>query len=98
MKNATKIRQLLIRARQEVKKLSPAAICYPLYKERIPIATLDEALALLPCETCGGTGKKPRPKGQRHCHLLLCQDLTCSCEECDFYIPQDPCPDCQKKP
>ena len=26
---------------------------------------LEKILALLPCETCGGTGKKPRPEGER---------------------------------
>jgi len=55
---------------------------------------LEQALALLPCPTCNGTSKKPRPKGQSHCRLLLCQDLNLSCGKCDFYIPCDPCPTC----
>ncbi len=71
---------------------------------KIAIDTMCEALALLPCETCGGTGKKPRAKGDRHCKLARCikthDRITCAPGgiTCEFYIPSDPCPDCQPKP
>ena len=54
-----------------------------------------QVLALLPCETCGGTGRKPRAKGAMHCPLRLCICEDANCGKCDHYIPQDPCPDCQ---
>lgn len=49
------------------------------------------------CKTCGGTHKKPRPKGQQHCRLLLCADLDISsCWTCQHYIHQETCPDCKE--
>lgn len=60
-----------------------------------------QALALLrplaePCKTCGGSGKKPRPKGQRHCRLRCCAAFTIeSCWTCQYYVHQESCPDCQ---
>lgn len=54
---------------------------------------LKEALALLPCETCGGTGYKSRGSGE-HCPLLLCKGAYSTCRKCAYYIPPDSCPDC----
>lgn len=63
----------------------------------------DQALALLkePCGTCGGSKRKPREK---HCKLVRCiqqhEGITCHPDgkECEYYIPSEPCPDCQDKP
>ncbi|GAI13783.1 unnamed protein product [marine sediment metagenome] len=61
MKNTTirKIRQLLVKAKKDVRSLTPAGICYPLYGEKSVEETIDKALALLPCETCGGSKTYP---------------------------------------
>ena len=80
----TQIRKLLKRAKQEIKSLTPAEICYPLYGERVPIHILDETLALLPCGTCGDTGIKAPENG---CGVCLEIDGNCRVD-C-------PCPDCQ---
>jgi len=61
------------------------------------LRNVKQALALFPCETCGGVGYKPRPKGTSSCRFLFCQDLTRSCGECNFYISRELCPDCQSK-
>ncbi len=51
------------------------------------------------CATCGGSKRKPRKK---HCELNICcknhECITCSPDGkyCEYYIPSEPCPDCQK--
>ena len=56
---------------------------------------LEQALALLPCPVCNGTGRMPRLPGEIHCRLLLCKDLQARCGDCVSYIPRKPCSNCQ---
>ena len=52
------------------------------------------------CKTCGGSGRKPR---KEHCRYSVCRktyySITCHPEgiQCEYYIPSEPCPDCQSK-
>ncbi len=80
----TQLRQLLKKARQEVRNLTPAGICYPLYEELSVEKVIDEALALLPCLTCNGSEIKKPESG---CGECLAGDGNCRAE-C-------PCPDCK---
>ncbi|KKL58513.1 hypothetical protein LCGC14_2224640 [marine sediment metagenome] len=55
-------------AKYKVERLSPIGVAYPLYKEKIPMGILDQAIALLKdcsvkCPICKGVTKVP------HCHM-----------------------------
>ncbi len=54
-----------------------------------------EVYVRLPCETCDGSGLKPRRKP--HCPLRLCKSVNATCGNCDLYIPRDLCPDCETR-
>lgn len=62
MKNTdiTKIRQFLKQAKTGGQELCSANVGYPLYREKVPLKILKQALALLPCETCGDSGVIPK--------------------------------------
>lgn len=80
----------------EIRKLLKDAIDYKAdYAYGYIIKKCKEALALLSCETCKGTGKLPKGDNERHCRLLLCKNLQIRCSACDDYIDAKPCPDCK---
>jgi hypothetical protein len=51
------------------------------------------------CQTCGGDGFKYR---KEHCSIKMCikhhNAITCCPDgvQCEYYIPKEPCPACQK--
>lgn len=72
-----KIRRIL----KELKRCEEQHIIFNLGHKTITLADIDEALALLPCETCGGTS---------HSKALVVDDLSGGIVDTDI-----PCPDCQ---
>jgi hypothetical protein len=72
----------------EIRKLLKDAIDYKAdYAYGYIIKKCKEALALLPCETCNGTGIKPNPHDGDSC--IICAESGGDCRvEC-------PCPDCK---
>lgn len=88
MKNANKIRQLLSKTRKWIEE-EGGVVCPHKYgmckhdNENCPVFCIDQALALLPCETCNGT--KIRPEAKRYPDGLTIGRVG------------DSCPDCQKE-
>lgn len=79
----TKDIRLFIRNMQNYSGLVEQAMIYE--------AKTDEIIALLPCETCSGTGEV-----DWICRVAYpCRKtVSSSCRICDFYIPGNPCPNC----
>lgn len=85
MKNANPIRELLKSALDVLLGIDSTNATQNVHDY------VEDALALLPCETCNGTGQIPNKTAAPHC-----SSLRQTCVDCCLSSICLPCPDCTK--